>query len=81
MRVEPSQQARACGAAASGVIELGVTNAVVGEAIELGSLDFAAVTSEVAESHVIAEDDNEVGFGCILGKQRGGEGCENGNKG
>lgn len=77
MRVEPRQQARACGTAASGVVKLGVTNAVVGKAIELGSLDFAAITSEVAESHVIAEDNNEVGFGSILGKQRGREVCKN----
>ena len=37
-------------------------HAIRGEAIEIGCLDFATMTTEIRESHVICEDHDDVGL-------------------
>ena len=66
MRMQAGQQRGARRAAAGGVVELRIAQAVGRQSIQIGRLDFAAVTADVGKSHVIVEDDQDVGaVGCF----------------
>ena len=69
------QQAGASGAAAPGIVELGETDALGGEAVEVRRLDLAAVATQIGKAHVISHDEDDVWF-------RRGEpdGCEEGEE-
>lgn len=61
VRVEPGQQAGSSGAAASRVVELSESQTCGGKCIQRWCADFTAVTAEIREAHVVAEDHNDVG--------------------
>ena len=66
MRVQAGQQRGARRAAARGVVELRIAQAVGRQTVQIGCLDFAAVTADIGKSHVIVEDDQDVGaVGCF----------------
>ena len=79
--VEARKQGGAGGTAAGGVVELGEAEAAGGEGVEGGGADFATVAAEVGESHVVGENDDEVGRSVggggngegVDGQQEGGE--------
>jgi hypothetical protein len=60
MRIQTRQQGRARGAATPGVIELREADTVGGETIKILSREFTAVTTDIGESHVIRENDDNV---------------------
>ena len=61
VRMQSGQQRCARRAAAGGVIELRIAQAVGREAVEVRSFDLAAVTADIRKSHVVVEDDQDVG--------------------
>ena len=66
MRMQAGQQRGARRAAAGGVVELRIAQAVGRQAIQVGRLDLAAVTADIGKSHVVVEDDQDVGaVGCF----------------
>ena len=73
LRVVAGQQRAARGPAARGVVELSEAQPVAGKGIEVWGGDFAAVTAGVGETHVVGEDEDNVGL-CRRGggvQQRG----------
>ncbi len=77
MSVESSEKCGACGAASSGVIELGEAQAVGGKGVKCWRFDFAAVAADVGVSHVIGHDEDDVGTCVGPGEMRRYEGDEN----
>ena len=61
MVIETGQQRRTRWAAARTVVELRETNAFLRQFIDVGRIDFAAITTDVREAHVIGKDDNQIG--------------------
>jgi len=47
--------------ATGGVIELGKAQAVLGQFVQVGRVDFPAEASEVGKAHVVGENDDDVG--------------------
>lgn len=76
--VEAGEEGGAGGAAAGGIIELGEADAALGEAVEVGSRDFAAIAADVGEAHVVGHDDEEIGAWAGLGEGGRGGGEEAG---
>ena len=70
VRMKPRQQTRSCGAAAAGVVELGESQSVARELIDVGRLDLASITTQVRESHVVHEDHDNVRT-CFIGQGSG----------
>lgn len=60
MRIQPRQQAGPRRAASGGIVKLREPHTVLGEFIQVRGGDFTAVTAEVGEAHVVAEDDDHV---------------------
>src|SRR5438045_1982411 len=60
MWIKAGEQRSTAGAAARVIVELREADSICGEAIEIWILDFAAVTAEVREAHVIRKDDHDV---------------------
>lgn len=58
--VAAGEQGGAGGAAAGAVVELGEADAAIGEFLEVGGGDFAAVGADVGVAEVVGEDDDEV---------------------
>jgi hypothetical protein len=59
--VEAGEKGDAGGVALGGVVELGEAEAVVGERVEVGSIDFGAVAAEIGEAEVIGHDEDDIG--------------------
>jgi hypothetical protein len=77
MGIEAREEGGAGGATAGGVVELGEAEAFLGERVEVGGADLAAVAAEVAEAHVVGHHDDDVGAAgglCGAGGEGGGEG-------
>ncbi len=81
--IETGEQRGAGGTAPAVVVELGEAEAVRGEFVEIGGVDFAAVTADVREAHVVGHDEDDVGafrpggvrcMGRRCGQGEGGEG-------
>jgi hypothetical protein len=49
-----------CGPAAGGVIELCEAKSVMGQLVKVRGIDFAAEATEIGESHVIGQDNDDV---------------------
>lgn len=62
MRVEAGEEGASRRAAAAGVVELREAEAVAGELVEVGRVDFAAIASDVGEAHVIGHDEDDIGL-------------------
>ena len=75
MRIKTGEQRRASGAAASIVEKAGEAHAVSCQRIEIGGVRFPAETTGVGISHIISEDDKDVGTGgrCRDRLRRGGD--------
>ena len=61
MVVAPGQQRGACWRAEGGGVEVGVAEASGGEAVDVWSGDFGAIAAEVGETHVVEDDEDDVG--------------------
>lgn len=71
--VHAGEQGGAGGAATGGVVEVGKAEAAAGEGVEVGGANFGAVAGEIAEAHVVGEDEDDVGGrGGLGGQGRGG---------
>src|SRR5579884_2719983 len=60
MRIEAGEQRGAAGTATAGVVELGEPQAGRRELVEVRRRNFASVTTDIGEAHVINQDDNDV---------------------
>ena len=60
MGITAGEERRASGATAGGVVELSKTEAVPGERVEIGRLNFAAVATDIREADVVGENDDDV---------------------
>ena len=67
--VDPAHQGGPCGPTPGCVVELGEPQAVLGELVQVGGIDFPSEASEVRESHVVREDDDDVGTIRLFGRQ------------
>ena len=59
--IQSREQAGPGGTAPRGIIETGVTQAARSQGIEVRRLDFAAVTADVRETHVVRHDKHDIG--------------------
>ena len=59
--VETGQQRGAGGAAARAIVHLRAADAVTLHVIEIGRLNFGAIAADVGITHVIDQDDDDVG--------------------
>ena len=55
------EEGAARGPAAAGVVELREAQSVRGEAVKIGGLNFAAVTSEIGVAEVVGHDEQDIG--------------------
>ena len=55
------------------VLELTESYAGIGQAVQMRRLDFAAVTPQIREAHVVAHDEYDIGWCRFLGRK--GKGC------
>ena len=62
VRVEPCEQRGAGGAATTRIVELGESKPALSESVEMGSLNFPAIASNVGPAHVIRHDEDDVGL-------------------
>jgi hypothetical protein len=69
VRVQAGEKAGAAGTAAGRIAEVREADAGTGQAVDVRRADLAAVTADVAETHVIGKDDDDVGAreGCGKG--------------
>ncbi len=78
--VVPGKQLRPGGVTLGGVVELCETQPALGQPVEVGSLDFPAIASDIRVTHVIDHDEDDVGPGpvrlCTRGEWAGYEAAE-----
>ncbi len=85
--VNPAEEGGPGGPAAGGVVELGEAETVFGQLVEVRGVDFAAEATEVGESHVVGQDDDDVGAVVGVGQdskveeEQEGEECFHGGQG
>jgi hypothetical protein len=70
MGIQPREQRRPRRAATGRVVKLREPQPVGGERIEIRRLDLAAVAAQIAEAHVISENDDDIGSTRFRGPQR-----------
>ena len=61
MRMQPSQQRGSRRAAARRVVELRIAQPIRSQTVEIGGFDLATVTADVRKSHIIVQDDQDIG--------------------
>ncbi len=64
--IEPGEQGGPGRTAARAVIKLREAQTTASQRIEIGRVDFAPVTAEIAEARVVRQNDENVGAGCRL---------------
>src|SRR5437762_7969983 len=60
VRIEAGKKGCARGTTTGGIVKLCETHAAPGEFVEIGCMDFAAVTTEIRIPHIIHKDDDDV---------------------
>jgi hypothetical protein len=60
MVINPGKQTDSRGPALRGVVSLGVTNSVLGQAIQIGRLDLSTIATQIRIPHVIGHDENYI---------------------
>ena len=60
VRVKTREKRRPRRAASRGIVELGKSQAPVGQAVEMGSADFAAVASDIGETQIVIQDQENI---------------------
>ena len=57
-------------AASAGIVELSEPQAVLGESVEIGSLDLASIASNIRPAHIVRHYDNDIRAALPAGKTR-----------
>jgi len=81
LRVVAGEQGGARRPAAGGVVELGVTQSVRGERVEVRRRNLRTVAAEIGEAEVVREDEKDVRLRRVGGEDGEREGEEKGNYG
>src|SRR6185437_16392139 len=76
--IAAGEQGGSSGGADGVGVEADVADAVAGEAIDVGGVDFTAVASEVGVAYVVDDDDEDVGLGFVGGGGLLGRSCSGG---
>ena len=56
MVIKPSEQTDPGGPTLRGVVRLGIADAVLGQAIQVGRLDLTSITSEIGIPHIVRKN-------------------------
>ena len=67
MWVSSGQETCPGGAASSGIVELSESQTVLGQTVEVGSFDLAAVASDVGPTHIVCHHDDDVWSALTVG--------------
>jgi len=62
MWIHAGQETSSCRATSRGIVKLGIAEALRGEAVQVGCIDFAAVASDVRVAHVVSQNENDIGL-------------------
>lgn len=72
MIIKPGQQRRPRRAAAGAIVKLRKANALVPQAVDMRSVNLAAITAKIGKSHIVCQDDQKIRAPSLAGKRKGG---------
>ena len=72
MLVSSGKQGRTAGTAAAGILELTEPDSIVSQTVNIRSMDFAAIAAQIRKSHIITQNQYDIGSLCISCHQLSG---------